>query len=187
MNTNTTTIAGAFERETWGVEYVRPQGSLLREAGGVLISSSNDGGGYGPWSHSPTELWQFPDGSRLRVTCSDCGECHKRRIVIANAFSLNMISLEVGVTNLQVGPTSPEYIREEIAEAGDVESIVGHADTAAVFSGILGLDLPCNRATFTLEEDVVLFVGQYKGPRLPEGATTLPEGAKINWVMVTIA
>ena len=69
----TTTIAGAFERESWGVEYIRPQDSLLREAGGVLIASSNDGAGNGSWSHSPTELWQFPDGSQLEVAFSDCG------------------------------------------------------------------------------------------------------------------
>ena len=108
-------------------------------------------------------------------------------VVIANAFSLNMLSLEVGITDLQVCPTSPECIRQEIEEAGGFTSIVGHADTAAIFSSLLGLDVPCNRATFLLEEDVILFVGQYKGPRLPEGATTLPEGAKVEWAMVTIA
>ena len=187
MTTNTTTIAGAFERETWGVEYVRPQNSLLREAGGVLISSSNDGAGNGSWSHSPTDLWEFPDGSRLEVAFSGCGECRKRRVVIANAFSLNMMALEVGATDLQVCRICPEYIRQTIEEAGGFESIVGHADTAAVFSSLLGLDVPANRATFTLEEDHILFVGQYKGPRLPEGATSLPEGARVEWAMVTIA
>ena len=109
------------------------------------------------------------------------------KVVIANAFSLNMLTLEVGITNLQVCPASPDVIREEIAEAGGFTSIVGHADTAAIFSSLLGLEVPCNRATFTLEEDHVLFVGQYKGPRLPEGATSLPEGASVEWAMVTIA
>ena len=183
MNTNTTTIAGAFEQESWGVDYVRPQDSLLREAGGVLISSSNDNGSY---SHSPTDLWEFPDGSRLRVAFSECGECVPRRVVVANDFSLNMLDLGVGATDLQVCRVPPEYIRDVIAEEG-FTSIVGHADTAAVFSDILGLNVPCNRATFQLEEGVTLFVGQYKGPRLPEGATTLPEGANVEWAMVTIA
>ena len=108
-------------------------------------------------------------------------------LVIANAFSLNMLSLEVGVTNLQVCPTSLEFIREEIEAEGGFMSIVGHADTAAVFSGLLGLDVPCNRATFTMDEGTTLFVGQYKGPRLPEGATSLPEGAAVEWAMVVIA
>ena len=108
-------------------------------------------------------------------------------VVVANAFSLNMLSLEVGVTDLQICPASPDVIRQEIEEAGGFASVVGHADTAAVFSSLLGLDVPCNRATFTLEEGTTLFVGQYKGPRLPEGATTLPEGAKVEWAMVVIA
>ena len=109
------------------------------------------------------------------------------KVVIANAFSLNMLSLEVGITDLQVCPASPDVIRQEIEEAGGFASIVGHADTAAIFSSLLGLDVPCNRATFMLEADVILFVGQYKGPSLPEGATELPEGARVEWVMVTIA
>ena len=108
-------------------------------------------------------------------------------VVIANAFSLNMLDLEVGVTDLQICPASPDVIRQEIEEEGGFTSVVGHADTAAVFSSLLGLDVPCNRATFHLEEGVTLFVGQYKGPRLPEGATSLPEGATVEWAMVVIA
>ena len=50
--------------------YQRPTGKYLREvAGGTLVSSSNDGNGG--WSHSPTDEWEFPDGSFLTVTCSD--------------------------------------------------------------------------------------------------------------------
>lgn len=178
------TIAGAFERQTWGVEYCRPSNSSLRAAGGELIASSNDKGSY---SHSPTDMWEFPDGSRLEVAFSGCGECVPRRVVVANAFSFNMLETGSGATDLQVCRVPPEYIRGEIEEAGCYASIVGHADTAAVFSSQLGLDIPCNRATFQLEEDHILFVGQYKGPRLPEGATELPEGARVEWVMVTIA
>ena len=80
-------------------------------------------------------------------------------VVIANAFSLNMLPLEVGVTSLQVCPTSPEFIREEIEAEGGFTSVVGHADTAAVFSGLLGLDVPCNRTTFQLEEGTTLYHG----------------------------
>ena len=109
------------------------------------------------------------------------------QLVIANAFSLNMIDLDVGVTDLQICPTSKEFILQEIEAGGGFESIVGHADTAAVFSSILGLHVPCNRATFVMDESTTLFVGQYKGPRLPEGTTSLPEGARVEWVMVTLA
>jgi hypothetical protein len=29
-------------------------------------------------------------------------------------------------------------------------------------------------------------VGQYTGPRLPEGSKTLPEGASVEWLFVTV-
>ena len=109
------------------------------------------------------------------------------KVIIANAFSLNMLDLDVGITDLQICPASPDVIRQEIEEEGRFASVVGHADTAAVFSSILGLDVPCNRATFIMDEGTTLFVGQYKGPRLPEGATSLPEGATVDWAMVVIA
>ena len=65
-------------------------------------------------------------------------------------------------------------------------SAVGHADTAAVFSSVLGVEIPCNRATVALKEGDVALVGQYSGPRLPEGAVSLPEGAAIKWVIVGV-
>ena len=70
------TIAHRLERESgsWEGEYCRPWGFQLRALGGVCLESSNDGAGNGSWSHSPTELWEFPDGSRLEVAYSDCGE-----------------------------------------------------------------------------------------------------------------
>ena len=184
MSTNTITIAGAFERKTWGVDYVRPQDSLLREAGGELVASSNDNGSY---SHSPTDLWEFPDGSRLRVAYSDCGECRKWRVVIANTFTSKMPDLSGGRIDAQFCPVTPDIIKDYIEESGSFESFVGHADTAALFSSLLGLDVAHNRAAFKFEEGTVLFVGELSGGRLPEGATTMPEGVKISWVMVTIA
>ena len=104
------------------------------------------------------------------------------KVVIANAFSLNMLALDDGPEQLTITSIHPSQVLEEIEEAGGFVSIVGHADTAAVLSDVLGLSIPCNRATFTLEPGTTLIVGQYKGPRLPEGIKTLPEGAKIEWV-----
>ncbi len=87
-----------------------------------------------------------------------------------------------------------EQAREHMA-AIDWVSGVGHADTAALFSTLLGVDIPCNRISIAVPERVygqeqeawTAIVGQYSGPRLPEGATTLPEGATIRWVKVFIA
>ena len=99
---------------------------------------------------------------------------------ILNAFSLNMI---VGDANIVVREVSRAMAA---SLASGCTSAVGHADTAAVFSSVLGVDVPCNRATVALEDGDVALVGQYSGPRLPEGATTLPEGATIKWMVVEV-
>ena len=49
--------------------YSRPRDSELRdEFGGRMISSSNDGASL--VSCSPTDVWEFPDGSRVEIGCS---------------------------------------------------------------------------------------------------------------------
>ena len=63
-------------------------------------------------------------------------------------------------------------------------SAVGHADTASLFTSLLGTEVPANRVSVSLRNYDVLVVGQYNGPRLPEGCTTLPEGATIRWWLV---
>ena len=99
---------------------------------------------------------------------------------ILNAFSLNMI---VGNADISV-----REVTQSVAAglAADCVSAVGHADTAAVFSSVLGVEIPCNRATVALKDGDLALVGQYSGPRLPEGATSLPEGATIKWVVVEV-
>ena len=60
-------------------------------------------------------------------------------------------------------------------------SIVGHADIAAV----LGVEM--NRASVILERGDLLWVAQLIGGRLPEGCKTLPEGFRLQWVLVEVA
>ena len=99
---------------------------------------------------------------------------------ILNAFSLNII---VGNADIVVREVSQKVAA---IRATACTSAVGHADTVAVFSSVLGVEIPCNRATVALKEGDVALVGQYSGPRLPEGATSLPEGAAIKWVVVGV-
>ena len=99
---------------------------------------------------------------------------------LLNAFSLNMI---VGNADISVREVS-QATAANLAPA--CVSAVGHADTAAVFSSVLGVTVPCNRATVALKDGDVALVGQYSGPRLPEGATSLPEGATIKWMVVGV-
>jgi Domain of unknown function (DUF1874) len=103
-------------------------------------------------------------------------------IKVCNAFSLNMVSALVA--DIKVIQITPAEVKEFL-EVG-VESCVGHVDTAAVFSQQLGVEIPAARVTVDLTSNETIIVGQYSGPRLPEGATTLPEGAAIKWFMVHV-
>lgn len=99
--------------------------------------------------------------------------------ILSNAFSFNMINTKQ-LTMIRCIPIAPEEV------PNDVESAIGHPDTARVVSGILGFDIPCERKTVTLAEDDILYVAQYKGPRLDEGATVLPEGATLEFLEITL-
>lgn len=111
--------------------------------------------------------------------------------MLLNAFSLNMISefpASIRVTEISVAEARQHLLAlaEEAGEAELIQSAVGHTDTAAVFSHVLGVPVPCNRTTVQLRAGDRAIVGQYTGPRLPEGATTLPEGAAIKWLAVEV-
>jgi len=74
---------------------------------------------------------------------------------------------------------------EEIAaptaeELASMESAVGHPDTAAV------IGVECKRVNVSLNAGDEVVVAQLQGGRLPEGATTLPEGFSFKWLKVTI-
>lgn len=102
-------------------------------------------------------------------------------IYVTNAFSINMLtqsSEEISFIRTTTAMIK-SILNDNIFESG-----VGHSDTAKVFSNILGVDIPADRSTINLQPQDTLIVGQYKGPRLPEGATTLPEGATIQWWIV---
>lgn len=100
---------------------------------------------------------------------------------LTNAFSLSMLPA-VPCSLLRVVPLSVEAAA---AEARDATSAVGHADTAALFSEALGFPVAANRATLALSAGDVVIVGQYVGPRLAEGTTQLPPGARIDWRRVS--
>lgn len=117
------------------------------------------------------------------------------KIYLGNAFSLSMLDREAQRNQagdaVYANPRIPRPVDDPVgwldqyeAVGADIISVVGHADTAAVFAAVLGRPVAVNRATIKLEKGHCLLVGQYIGPRLPEGATTLPEGATIEWWVV---
>lgn len=59
-------------------------------------------------------------------------------------------------------------------------SAVGHADTAAV------LGVECNRVNVSLKPGDIAYVAQLQGGRLPEGATTLPDGFSFKFIKVEV-
>jgi len=69
----------------------------------------------------------------------------------------------------------------------EVVSAIGHADTAKIVSGLLGIELPANRISIKMTGMEKVIVAQYSGCRLPEGATILPEGAKIEFWEVSLS
>jgi hypothetical protein len=107
---------------------------------------------------------------------------------IINAFSAGM--LEPGKTAYARFSPLTELQAAQIAAgihaAGQLESAVGHQDTAAVFSTSLGVEIPFARITVKLGNGETCLLGQLSGPRLPEGATTLPEGASLEWMLVAV-
>lgn len=120
----------------------------------------------------------------------------KNIIVLSNAFSLNMLP-EGSPEEMYFKPLTLSEAQEIVNHADEVISIVGHADTAAVLGSQLGVQVTPNRVTWQFDltkhpfaggdgtqDRERLLVGQYNGPRLPEGATTLPEGASIRWYLI---
>ena len=101
----------------------------------------------------------------------------KGKVYLGNAFSLQMVADNAIICKVEV---SPEQVPV------NAESIIGHKDTAAVVSTILGRDVPCNRASVMLSDEDVLYVAQVVGGRLPEGATTIPSGMEIKFYRITV-
>ena len=101
---------------------------------------------------------------------------------LLNAFSLSMVTYPA---LLRVEELSLADARRVAAFEG-LESFVGHADACAVYSALLGVPVSMNRVSVGLASTETALVGQYHGPRLPEGATSLPEGATIKWLIVDV-
>lgn len=95
-----------------------------------------------------------------------------------------LASLNVTVTVVEL---TAQNVKGYLLDFPETVSAVGHSDTAVVFASVLGHPVATNRATVSLVPGDAIIVGQYSGPRLPEGATTLPEGATIKWALVSVS
>ena len=96
---------------------------------------------------------------------------------LTNAFSIQMLQKGGLVRFDEIAP-------EDIP--ADAVSAIGHADTANVLSDLLGFPVSMNRINISLDENTELYVAQLVGGRLPEGATTLPEGFSFKFYRVSV-
>ena len=103
-------------------------------------------------------------------------------VYLTNAFSINMLNRSSYV--IAFIPSTEDEARALLGQG--FVSAVGHAETAGILEEMLGLPVPANRINVTLQKGDVAVVAQYIGPRLPEGATTLPEGARIEFWLVQL-
>src|SRR3989304_4090094 len=106
---------------------------------------------------------------------------------LLNSLSLNMVPPNCKIRVWEVN----EYMAADTLSAGHVENCIGHADTDAVVRAALlaagSAPLPLGqRITVSLLPGDYALVAQYIGPRLAEGTTVLPKGARIEYRMVEI-
>lgn len=110
-------------------------------------------------------------------------------IYVTNAFSIQMLDREntdpLG-RDLTFCPASLGAVQDMLREE-PWTGAVGHADTAAIVAEQIGepVERVHARVSVALQAGDTLLVAQYRGPRLPEGATMLPEGAAIEWWVVS--
>lgn len=102
---------------------------------------------------------------------------------IINAFSVNML---VGPKNSVRFEKITTNAAGALCASSGIDSYIGHADTASILTQMLKIQIDARRASCVLGSGEKALLAQYSGPRLPEGATRLPEGAKIEFYLVEI-
>jgi hypothetical protein len=106
------------------------------------------------------------------------------KIYLCNAFSLNM--LPAGNNSI----TTEELIDaqvEAVLYLSNFVNALGHKEIAVIIGEkYLGKPLDAPRTSVSLMSGDSCIVAQYVGCRLPEGATSLPDGATIKWIIVRV-
>ena len=102
---------------------------------------------------------------------------------IGNAFALSMLH---GDGILRYQRATIEQVRLWVAQVRPI-SYMGHADIARIVSAQLGVEIAVNRVNVSLKPGDNAIVAQYMGPRLQEGATELPDGARIEYFLVALS
>lgn len=108
---------------------------------------------------------------------------------LVNAWSINMLQHK----RAKVDFAQISANQAVLHLSGGFQNAIGHPDTANVvhntLAGLMAADSAwpqAERQTVKMGLDDQCVVAQYSGPRLPEGATELPEGATIQFWIVRI-
>jgi len=106
---------------------------------------------------------------------------------LLNALSLSMFSSASNGKRYTI-QVEPITVLEAVAlfKVYGLESCIGHADAARMASELLALPVPMNRVSTVLTMGESAIVLQYMGPRLPEGVTTLPPEAKVEFLQISM-
>jgi len=98
-----------------------------------------------------------------------------RRIVIANAFSVNMVEKSDIFAIIKLDINRAKTVIDSARKSDtEIVSIVGHESTAKLLSKILGIDIPVNRSNYRISENDMLLVFTVS-ERLPEGKVLTDE------------
>lgn len=104
------------------------------------------------------------------------------KLYLLSSFSVNLLAHFPA--QVQFAPITVEEARALLSDG--FKSVVGHADTALLFSALLGVEVSMCRETAVLSPGTRAVLGQYRGPRLPEGCSRLPAEASIGWFVVAV-
>lgn len=107
-----------------------------------------------------------------------------QKIILANAFSLSMISDPE--YSLSVKEISEDEVKNYLSRG--FESAIGHESTAQLLTTKLGVEVPFNRISVALDKDTILIVAQLMGPRKEYKDMTSEEIEKypIKYFLVTL-
>ena len=100
---------------------------------------------------------------------------------LLNTFSINMLSEnDIVVAFKKVSASEAQKLLKR--GPYPIVNAIGHADTDRLVRAELGLELPeGSRVSVTIRRGDNVIIAQYRGPRLPEGATKLPEESEIEY------
>lgn len=112
------------------------------------------------------------------------------RRYLLNSFSAQMLMPSIEADGDGAAAVTFRRLDDAAARAwlaaGPWESRVGHESTAAIIVERLGVAVEVNRVGSLLRPGDTALIAQYVGPRLAEGATSLPTEARIEWLVCEV-